>query len=205
MNHLAHLLTAGSNEQVRLGVLMGDHVRGSKLETRYSDDIAMGIQLHRAVDSYTDQHPDLATARNLFEAPFRRYAGIMLDVYWDHLLSRDWEQHCEQPLEDFAHDAMDMLNRHFKELPVGLQRFTRYARVTGVLARYGEVPMLEQVFAGISQRLRHSNPLADAMPELREREAQLVETFAKFFPDLQEYARRWRRDYQPVEQLASDE
>lgn len=205
MNHLGHLLTAGSNEQVRLGVLMGDHVRGSKLESRYSGDIAMGIHLHRAVDSYTDQHPELVSARNLFDTPFRRYAGIMLDVYWDHLLSLNWEQHCEQSLETFAQDALDMLNHHFNELPAGLQRFTRYARVTGVLARYGETPMLEQVFAGISQRLRHSNPLADALPELCQREPQLAETFSRFFPDLKEYTRRWRRDYEPADLESEDQ
>ncbi len=205
MNHLAHLLTAGSNEQVRLGVLMGDHVRGSKLESRYSGDIAKGIHLHRAVDSYTDQHPELVSARNWFDTPFRRYAGIMLDVYWDHLLSLNWEQHCEQPLDTFAQDALDMLNRHFAELPAGLQRFTRYARVTGVLARYGEIPMLEQVFAGISQRLRHSNPLADAVPELLQRQSQLIETFSRFFPDLQEYTRRWRRDYEPIDINVADQ
>lgn len=198
MNHLAHLLTAGDDESVRLGVLLGDHVRGKRVLEDYPEPLAMGILLHRAVDSYTDQYPALAAARDWFEPPFRRYAGIMLDVYWDHLLSRDWETYCpDTPLPAFAARTLDMLNRHFAELPRGLQRFTRYARVTGVLGRYGEADMLEQVFAGIAQRLRHQNPLADALPELRQREAELSDVFVRFFPDLLEYARRWRRDYRP--------
>ncbi len=194
MNHLAHLLTAGQDEQVRLGVLFGDHVRGGDVVTRYPGMLGMGIQLHRAVDSYTDQHPELAVARNLFEAPFRRYAGILLDVYWDHLLSREWARYCQQPLLDFADDAMALLNAHFHQLPAGLQRFTRYARVTRVLARYGETEMLAQVYAGISQRLRHDNPVADGLAELQQHEQQLAATFDSFFPQLLSYAQQWRED-----------
>ncbi len=199
MNHLAHLLTAGSSETVRLGVLMGDHIRGKQILKEYPDQLAMGIQLHRVVDSYTDQHPELTAARNLFDAPFRRYAGIMLDVYWDHLLSRDWETYCQQPLAEFAGAAMDMLNRHFEMLPAGLQRFTRYARVTGVLGRYGETDMLEQVFAGISQRIRHDNPIADALPQLQARAEPLATAFAGFFPQLMGFARQWRKEFRQAE------
>ncbi len=194
MNHLAHLLTAGSSDSVRLGVLMGDHVRGSHVLEEYPDKLAMGIRLHRAVDSYTDQHPDLAQARELFQPPFRRYAGIMLDVYWDHLLSRNWSDYCQQPLVEFAAATMDLLNQHFASLPSGLQRFTRYARVTGVLARYGETDMLEQVFAGLSQRIRHANPLADALPELQAQTEPLSTVFTAFFPQLLEFAHQWRQE-----------
>jgi len=196
MNHLAHLLTAGNKESVRLGVLMGDHIRGSQVLQEYPSEVAMGIQLHRVVDSYTDQHPELSVARNLFEPPFRRYAGIMLDVYWDHLLSRDWDNYCQQPLSEFAVTALALLNRHFDTLPNGLQSFTRYARVTGVLARYGETDMLEQVFAGISQRIRHTNPLADALPQLQAHAEPLAAVFTVFFPQLVAFADDWRKQFQ---------
>lgn len=193
MNHLAHLLTAGDNEQVRLGVLLGDHVRGNQVLDSYPAAIAKGIQLHRSVDSYTDQHPELAVARNLFEAPFRRYAGIMLDVYWDHLLSRHWDQYCQQPLSVFAAQALALLTQYYAELPAGLQRFTHYAQTHDVLARYGETDVLAKVFSGISQRIRHDNPLAEALPELIIREEQLKLVFNSFFPQLLAHSEQWRR------------
>src|ERR1043165_6125429 len=48
------------------------------------------IVVHRRIDRYTDAHPDVVAARALFPDGLRRYAGIVLDVHFDHLLARDW-------------------------------------------------------------------------------------------------------------------
>jgi len=72
-----------------LGSLIGDFVRG-RIDPALPPKVRAGIALHRAIDAYTDAHADVAAARALFEPPFRRYAGILLDMWFDHLLARQW-------------------------------------------------------------------------------------------------------------------
>ncbi len=184
MNHLAHLLLAGADPMLQLGALLGDHVRGDIAASGYSRSIRAGIVLHRKIDVWTDQHPLMIPARSLFQPPLRRYAGIMLDVYFDHLLSRSWSDHCALDLDAFNQRTLTLLQRHQALLPVSLLRFYRYARSTNVLARYAETDMLQQVFAGISTRLSRRNPLQQALPALQQQDDVLQSVFAEFWPQL---------------------
>jgi len=191
MNHLAHLLLAGDDPALQLGALLGDHVRGDVAASGYSDAVCRGILLHRKIDSWTDQHPLLVQARALFQPPLRRYAGIMLDVYFDHLLSLHWHRHSDLSLTQFNLRTLALLDQQHHLLPSGLQRFHRYASSTNVLARYADTDMLEQVFIGISRRLSRSNPLAMAVPVLQARHTELEQVFALFWPQLQQLSASW--------------
>lgn len=191
MNHLAHLLLAGDDPALQLGALLGDHVRGDVAASGHKPLVCTGILLHRRIDGWTDRHALVAQARNLIEPPFRRYAGIMLDVYFDHLLSLHWQRHSELSLAQFNLRTLTLLDQHHAMLPPGLQRFHRYASSTNVLARYAENGMLEQVFTGISRRLSRSNPLAAAVPVLQARHRELQQVFALFWPQLQQLSAHW--------------
>ncbi|MBU1188018.1 MAG: DUF479 domain-containing protein [Gammaproteobacteria bacterium] len=185
MNHLAHLLLAGDDPELQLGALLGDHVRGDVAACGYSRGVCDGIVLHRKVDLWTDQHALMSVARSLFQAPLRRYAGIMLDVYFDHLLSRSWTAHCDLSLQAFNQRTLKLLQRQHARLPASLQRFHHYARSTNVLARYAEPAMLQRVFVGIGQRLTRANPLPQALPTLQQHDATLQQLFSAFWPQLQ--------------------
>lgn len=89
MNHLAHFVLAPDDDQARTGTWLGDFVRGSDLSA-WPATIEQAIRLHRRIDSFTDTHAVTLDARRGLPAPLRRYAGILLDVYFDHLLIRDW-------------------------------------------------------------------------------------------------------------------
>lgn len=187
MNHLAHAFLAGADDEVLLGGLLGDFWRGAP-DPHWPARIRAGVVLHRKIDVYTDSHRDVAAARALFAAPLRRYAGILLDVYFDHVLAADWPRHAREPLRQLSTraDALLSANRHW--LPDRLNRFAGYFRHAGLFEAYAERAAIERVLAGIGQRLRHDNPLASAGPALWEREAELGAIFARFFPDLVAYA-----------------
>jgi len=191
MNHLAHLLLAGNDPELQLGALLGDHVRGDVAASGYSVRVCDGIVLHRKIDVWTDQHVSVAQARSLFQPPLRRYAGIMLDVYFDHLLSRAWTTHCELSLAAFNARTLALLQQQQALLPSSLQRFHDYARATNVLARYAETAMLQQVFIGIGHRLSRANPLPQALPALLHHDDQLQALFNVFWPQLQQRCADW--------------
>lgn len=194
MNHLAHLLLAGDDPALQLGALLGDHVRGNVAASGYSDAVCTGIMLHRRVDGWTDRHALLIPAKQLLVPPFRRYAGIMLDVYFDHLLSRHWSDHCVLSLAAFNRQTLALLQQQAL-LPPGLQRFHHYARRTNVLARYADAGMLQQVFAGISQRLSRPNPLLAALPALQAVDVELQQVFARFWPQLHDLSANWLQNH----------
>ena len=108
MNYLAHLHLGGQRPEELLGSLYGDFVKG-RLRGQYSPEIEHGIQLHRSIDVFTDNHPLVDQSLSRFTLTRRRYAGIVLDVFFDHCLAREWGQYAEGPLERFTSDFYRVL------------------------------------------------------------------------------------------------
>jgi len=191
VNHLAHVLLAGADTEVVLGSLLGDFWRGAP-DPRWPAAVRDGVVLHRRIDVYTDSHPDVAEARALFAPPWRRYAGILLDVYFDHVLARDWARLGAGSLDDFSAAVGALLRAHEAWLPAGLNRFAGYFRAHGLFAAYANPAVIERVLAGIGSRLRHANPLAGAGPQLWTRSDALDALFESFYPQLVAHAHEIR-------------
>lgn len=191
MNHLAHALLAGDDEQLRLGGLLGDFVHGPVDGLSLPPRVIDGIRLHRAIDVHTDAHPEVVQARALLPSPYRRYAGILLDMWFDHLLARDFARWSDQPLADFSSDVRGLLHRHDALLPPALRRFRDYMDARDLPAAYADRGVLGDALAGIGQRLSRANPLDSAMPVLVDHEAALQQHFDAFFPQLRKFAQAW--------------
>ena len=193
MNHLAHVLLAGPRPEARLGAMLGDFWRGAP-DPSWSPGVGAGVRMHRKIDVYTDSHPVVVEARRLFEPPLRRYAGILLDVYFDHALARFWPRFSAESLQSLSDDLLALLATARAWLPADLTRFAGYMRNNGLFASYAQRETIERVLAGIGMRLRHANPVDGAGAALWERGAALDACFANFFPDLVVEARRLRAE-----------
>ena len=191
MNHLAHVFLAGAQSDAQLGGLLGDFWHGASAPD-WSPALRAGVLLHRKIDVYTDSHPLVTDARGLFVAPLRRYAGILLDVYLDHVLARTWPRFSDEPLAQLSARILDLVAANATWLPSDLNRFAQYMRSHGLFASYAQRATIEQALGGISRRLRRANPLADAGPKLWQHDAELGVVFEKFFADLLVYAREQR-------------
>ncbi|NID17374.1 ACP phosphodiesterase [Luteibacter yeojuensis] len=187
MNVLAHALLAGNDAALRLGGAMGDFVHGTP-DPSLPERVREGIYLHRAIDTFTDSHPEVRAARERMPPPFRRYAGILLDVWFDHLLARDFAAWSETPLEEFSAGIRAELHAAEGLLPDGLKRFLAYMDRHGLPAGYVHIERVAGAFAGISKRLSRANPVADGVEVLQAQSGSLERTFAAFFPDLQAFA-----------------
>ncbi|MCK5774848.1 MAG: DUF479 domain-containing protein, partial [Bacteroidales bacterium] len=94
MNFLAHIYLSGKNKDIALGNLIGDMVKGRSYE-KYEQDIRIGLLLHRAIDDFTDKHELFLKSKRLLSQDFNRYAGIVLDIYYDHFLATHWRHYCD--------------------------------------------------------------------------------------------------------------
>jgi len=194
MNHLAHALLADtSGAEFALGSAQGDFVRG-RPNPDWPPARQAGLRFHRAIDGYTDAHPQVVIARNLFEPPLRRYAGIALDVWFDHLLVRGWHRFCaEESLPLFSRRWLALLDAHAAELPESLRAFLAWMHAHDLPAAYGDEATLDSVFHALALRLSRPSPIGEALPALLERAEALQRSFDAFFPELVVRARDLRR------------
>src|SRR5690606_28511149 len=155
------------------------------------------IVRHRRIDRYTDDHPAVVAARTLF-GDLRRYAGIVLDVYFDHRLARDWTRwnHAlagDVPLEDFTARVYRVLARHRDALPPRLQAIAPRMAAHDWLGSYRKRESIDAAVRGIATRLsRNGDRLVACLDVLRANEAQVDDAFERFFPDLIATAERMR-------------
>ncbi|KAF1052379.1 MAG: Acyl carrier protein phosphodiesterase [Stenotrophomonas maltophilia] len=185
MNYLAHLHLGGPAPAQLLGSLYGDFVKGP-LAGRWPADIEAAIRLHRRIDAFTDAHPLILAAKTRFPQARRRLAGVLLDVFFDHCLARDWAQFSAEPLGHFTQRVYGVLGAT-PALPERLARIAPRMAAQDWLGSYRDFAVLEDVLTGMSRRLSRPELLAGAWEELVERYEPLSEDFQAFYPQLLSY------------------
>lgn len=186
MNYLAHLYLAGDHPESLVGGLMGDFVKGA-VDLRLSPRLRRGILQHRRIDAYTDAHPVTAASRRRMRPPYRRYAGILVDVFYDHFLARHWRRYSAVPLREFTRAAYEALQAHYPQLPPAMQRSVRHMLAVDLLMSYREIDGVARALSGIHGRLKRDNPLDTAVRELLRLYPELEADFGAFFPQLADY------------------
>lgn len=193
MNYLAHLYLAPPDPEAWIGNLMGDFVKGP-VPQWLSPACRAGIRLHRAVDSFTDQHPVVHGARQRFAPPYRRYAGIVLDLYFDHLLACNWDCYADEPIEVFIEKVHCTLVHRYHRLPSNMRPRMRYLVERNLLLSYRDTASVRAALSGIGSRLRRPFPLEQAMDTAEQARPALEADFRRFFPELTAYAKAMRRE-----------
>ena len=195
MNFLAHIYLSPPHEDAQLGSLLGDFVKGpldgSDIRSRYGEEVKQAIALHRKIDSYTDAHPVVAASRNRISADRRRFAGVMIDIFYDHFLARNWDEFHDAPLQRFTGNFYEILLRRHAELPDRLQRIARSMAERDWLGSYAHVEAVDIALNRMSLRLRrNNNALLDSAEELVENYMALENDFRCFMPDVRAFARQ---------------
>lgn len=192
LNHLAHATLAGPSSVDIAANLMGDFVRG-RLEHRFPPRLEAGLRLHRAVDAFSDGHAVHRRSRRRLEPPFRRFGGILVDMYFDHFLARHFETLRGRPLTAFTREVYEALEEHRDWLPPRLRALLPHWRRDDLLAGYADMEVLERALAGLSRRPSRENPLAEGTDPLRAQYRAFEADFLAFFPEAQAFATAERR------------
>ena len=186
MNYLAHLALAQPNHHSLVGNLLGDFCKGVPLNSLPATILA-GLANHRAVDSFTDQHPLVRQSRLLFSAQRRRFAGIALDVLFDHFLIRHWQQFYPQPFTQYKHQLYRQLADAEPLMPVAMQRTMQSVRSDDWFGSYQHLPTVAIALERIAKRIRFSNQFSGVLTDIAPNYASLEQTFLLFYPQLQQH------------------
>ncbi len=186
MNFLAHLFLSDDTPESRLGNLLGDFVRSPQIET-YPAPVRAGYALHLRIDAYTDDHPVWQQSRARISLPRRRYAGILVDVFYDHFLAVHWTDYVPVSLTAFARQVYRELGDAGPLLPDWMRPMVAAMIRDDWLTSYRTPDGIARALDRIARRFRHETPLAGAVEELTDQYDGLQADFRAFFPVLRAY------------------
>jgi acyl carrier protein phosphodiesterase len=187
MNFLAHAYLSFGQEEILVGNFIADFVRGKELEN-YPKKVQLGIQLHRAIDTYTDSHPLVKQVHSFLIPRFRHYSRVISDVFFDYFLAKNWKNYSDTPLEQFSLDSYRTLSSSPYELPEAFLRMFHWMQAQNWLYAYREAAGIQAALDGLSRRARFDSKMNESTQVLWEKEEEIEAIFFAFFEDLETFA-----------------
>lgn len=184
MNFLAHIHLSGENEFIKIGNFMADGVRGKQYEN-FPQEIQKGILLHRAIDTFTDAHPIFRQSTKRLHSRYHHYAGIIVDMYYDHFLAKNWENHSSENLENYSNRFYQSLLDNHTLLTPKTQNLLPYMIKYNWLVNYQSIPGLERILSQMDQRTQNQSLMRFAGEELAAHYTLFEEEFSLFYKELQ--------------------
>lgn len=187
MNFLAHFLLSADDDDLRLGNLLGDVVKG-RVE-RYdhpgvTERIRTGIRLHRAIDSFADGHAVVRRSKQRIATRYGRLSGVIVDVYYDHVLAREWPAYGAGSLDQFASDVYRTLRVNLSRLPPDVHPLVHAMTLGDWLGGYADIDNIAWTLRSMARRARVAADIGTAAEELARDYDAVAADFAAFFPEL---------------------
>lgn len=195
MNFLAHVFLSGDNPQLMIGNFIADFVKGRSLSDRYSAEIVRGIELHRAIDEFTDQHIVVQRSKDRLRPKYRHYSGVIVDMYYDHFLSKNWADFHPISLDDFAQRFYALLKANKSILPEDVQRMMPYMIRGNWFLNYGYKEGIHRALSGMSRRTPYDSKMDEAVLDLSKHYALFENEFREFFPILKSFSEKWIEEH----------
>jgi len=191
MNFLGHLYLSGDDPLVTVGNFMADAVKGRDL-SRFDPRVEQGIRLHRAIDSFTDTHPLQQRGRERAHAHAGRYASVVMDLYFDHLLAVNWRDVHPEPLPVFARRMYALLTQHRHLMPERTQQMLPYMVERDWLTSYATIGGIGRALAGLARRVPEGAPMVGAEMVLKAHLADYTAEFREFLPAIEAHTEHLR-------------
>ncbi len=191
MNFLAHALLAGDAPALIVGGVVGDWIKGP-LPAALPDDLARGVSLHRAIDHFAESHPAFNRSRSRVSAERRRYAGVLVDVFYDHLLACNWADMDQGALNEYCDRVYGLIHDRLNDLPISAHPALELMAKENWLSSYARIDGIADVLARMSRRARQPNPLTHGEKELVADVDGFAGDFHAWLDDAREFSRQWR-------------
>ena len=85
-----------------------------------TERLRIGIQMHRAIDAFSDRHPAVRRSKSILTPEYGRLSGVIVDVFYDHVLARRWPEHHPRPLSVFTQDVYRTLRGNLHRMPAAV-------------------------------------------------------------------------------------
>jgi acyl carrier protein phosphodiesterase len=182
VNYLAHAYLSKGDPGLVVGNFIADHLKGQKL-LLFPPSIIAGVKLHRKIDAFADSHPLFRQSKRFFYDGFEKYSGILVDIFYDHFLARDFRNITGENLKTFVERHYEIYQAYINEMPPGAKRFLDYAVKNNIFESYSDIVKVYTVLSHLSHRIGHSVQLQQSAVFFSRHERDLEGQFNRFFEE----------------------
>ncbi len=189
MNFLAHIYLSGNEEGVIIGNFIADGIKGKRYQ-KFPPEIAKGILLHRAIDSFTDAHPTVHKSTARLHKNYGHYSGVIVDILYDHFLAKNWSHYSSQSLDEYVQDFYGLLRKNFTILPSRIQKMMPYMIADNWLLSYASIEGISKILAQMNVRTKGISKMNLAVAELEQYYEEFETEFTSFFEELMAFSKQ---------------
>lgn len=186
MNFLAHLYLSKHAEELMIGNFIADAVKGKNFEA-FSPGVIQGIKMHREIDAFTDSHHITKKSAARLMPRYKKYAGVIVDVFYDHFLAANWRQYHHENLAVFAEKVYQLMEQNISTLPPKSQHLLPYMIQHNWLLNYGKIEGIKRTLTGMANRTSFVSNMQFATEELEMYYQDFDQEFKLFFEDAKKH------------------
>jgi len=188
MNYLAHIYLSEENEGITIGNFIADGIKGKKY-LKFPEEIQKGIILHRAIDSFTDQHPIVKKSTKRLHKNYGHYSGVIVDILYDHFLAKNWKRYSDTPLEEYIDTFYILLRSNIEILPMRIQKMMPYMISDNWLLSYASLKGISKILYQMNYyRTKQKSKMNFAILELEKYYDEFESEFTSFFEELRTFS-----------------
>ncbi|MEQ1586878.1 MAG: acyl carrier protein phosphodiesterase [Cyclobacteriaceae bacterium] len=174
-----------------VGNFIGDFVRGRNIYEQFKPNIALGIELHREIDEFTDSHSVVMESKKRLRPKYRHYSPVIVDMFYDHFLAKNWQTYHSNPLDQFVSEAYATLNKFEDQLPQRVQGLLPHIIRGNWLYNYSRIEGIHGALSGMSRRTPYESKMDEAVLDLQKFYTEFEDEFSRFFPELQQISNQF--------------
>jgi len=186
MNFLAHILLSNNDPDIEIGNFIGDAIKGKDYKN-YPIGLLKGMLLHRQIDSFTDIHPIVHQSKKRLHPRYGHYAGVIIDILYDHFLCVNWDTYSSIPIDIFISNFYKILENYSEHLPEEIIILRKRLISNDWFSNYKTIEGIGRVLNGMEKRIKHPIPLGQGIEDLKKNYKALNQDFILFFPELQKH------------------
>lgn len=183
MNYLSHLYLSFDDKSIAIGNFIADFVKGKKY-LEYPKEVQYGILIHREIDHYADNHPIFLEGKRRLALEYRHYAGVIMDVYYDHFLSKNWSDYSQEDLKVFCQRHYKLLNDNQSLLPERCSYLLSYMETGDWLYNYQFLEGIQFALSGMARRTSFESGMEKAVQNLTDDYERFENEFQDFFKEI---------------------
>lgn len=197
MNFLAHIYLSGNNDLIKIGNFMADGIKG-KDYMKFSNDVKMGILLHRQIDSFTDFHTIYRKSKHRLHEKYGHYSGVITDILYDHFLAKNWNLYSDVSLNRFVSAFYKSLQTNQEVLTESAKSILLVMTANNWLGSYKSIVGIEEILFQMNFRTKHKTKMHEATKELKLYYSDFEAEFTEFFEDIRSFSANFLRNFKTV-------
>lgn len=159
--------------------LYGDYVKGRDL-SRFSKEIQRGLRLHRAIDDYMDHHSEVIALQHFLQKELPKISGIALDLFFDHLLAKNWKNYHQHDLSLFLHEFYTAIPPLNEDYSLAFKEMIQQMKKVKWMEHYSSLEGLSKMCHGVASKLSFPNQLSNGVAVFLAHEKEIQTAFEKY-------------------------